>query len=146
MELLKTYIPFYKRNLAVAIPVILSQIGQVVVQMADTMMVGKLGADELASVSFAGAIFNVGMLFCMGTAMGLTPLVGKNISKGNHRISANLFQNSFLFNLVFGSIIALALLGLSFFMNDMGQTDRVAELAIPYFRIMLVSLDRKSVG
>ena len=41
---LKMYVPFYKRNLAVAVPVILSQIGQVVVQFADSMMVGRLGA------------------------------------------------------------------------------------------------------
>ena len=137
---IKTYIPFYKRNLAIAIPVMLSQIGQVVVQMADTMMVGRLGADELASVSFAGAIFNVGLLFCMGSAMGLTPLVGKSTSQGGHRQSAHLFQNSFLLNLMFGIGVSIILFGISFFMGNMGQTPRVAELAIPYFRILLVSM------
>ncbi|MGL4293767.1 MAG: MATE family efflux transporter [Bacteroidales bacterium] len=137
---LRTYVPFYKRNLAIAIPVMLSQIGQVVVQMADTMMVGRLGADELASVSFAGAIFNVGLLFCMGSAMGLTPLVGKSTSQGGHRDSAHLFQNSFLLNMFFGIGVAIILFGVSFFMDQMGQTPRVAELAIPYFRILLVSM------
>lgn len=137
---IKSYVPFYKRNLAIAIPVMLSQIGQVVVQMADTMMVGRLGADELASVSYAGAIFNVGLLFCMGSAMGLTPLVGKSTSQGGHRESAHLFQNSFLLNLLFGLGVAAILYGVSFFMNDMGQSPRVAELAIPYFRIMLISM------
>lgn len=137
---IKTYIPFYKRNLAVAIPVMLSQIGQVVVQFADTMMVGRLGTDELAAVSFAGAIFNVGLLFCMGSAMGLTPLVGKSSTQGEHRYSAHLFQNSFLLNTLFGIGVGLILFGLSFFMHQMGQTPRVAELAVPYFRIMLVSM------
>lgn len=137
---IKSYIPFYKRNLAIAIPVMLSQIGQVVVQMADTMMVGRLGADELASVSYAGAIFNIGLLFCMGNAMGLTPLVGKSITQGEHRRSAHLFQNSFLFNLLFAILVGAILYGVSFFMGDMGQTDRVVELAVPYFRIMLVSM------
>lgn len=137
---IKSYIPFYKRNLAVAIPVMLSQIGQVVVQMADTMMVGRLGADELASVSFAGAIFNVGLLFCMGSAMGLTPLVGKATSQREHRHSAHLFQNSFLVNMLFGIGVAIILFGLSYFMHQMGQTPRVAELAVPYFRILIVSM------
>ncbi|MDO5571767.1 MAG: MATE family efflux transporter [Bacteroidales bacterium] len=140
MDHFKTYLPFYKRNLSVAIPVMLSQIGQVVVQMADTMMVGRLGADELASVSYAGAIFNVGLLFCMGTAMGVTPLVGKNISCGRHKVSANLFQNSFLFNMIFGIAVGILLYVLSFFMGNMGQTERVVELAVPYFRIMVASL------
>ncbi len=137
---IKTYIPYYKRNLAVAIPVMLSQIGQVVVQMADTMMVGRLGADELASVSFAGAIFNIGLLFCMGSAMGLTPLVGKSISRRGHRESALLFQNSFVYNLFFALGIGAILYGVSFFMGNMGQNERVVELAVPYFRIMLVSM------
>ena len=82
---LKMYLPFYKRNLAVAVPVILSQLGQVVVQFADSMMVGRLGATQLASVSCAGAIFMVGMMFIMGTSMGLTPLVGQSAARGEHR-------------------------------------------------------------
>ena len=63
----KMYLPFYRRNLAVAIPVILAQLGQMVVQFADSMMVGRLGATELASVSFANAVFSVGVFFVMGT-------------------------------------------------------------------------------
>ena len=137
---IKTYFPFYKRNLAIAVPVMMSQIGQVIVQMADTMMVGRLGADELASVSFAGAIFSIGLLFFLGCAMGLTPLVGKSVSNGKHRESSGLFQNSFLFNLVFGLTVAAVLFIISFFMKHMGQTPRVVELGVPYFRIMLVSL------
>ncbi|MEG1616318.1 MAG: MATE family efflux transporter [Bacteroidales bacterium] len=137
---IKSYIPFYKRNLAIAVPVMLSQIGQVVVQMADTMMVGRLGATELASVSYAGAIFNIGLLFCMGSAMGLTPLVGKSTSQGGHRKSAHLFQNSFLLNVIFTVIVGLLLYGVSFFMGNMGQNSDVVDLAVPYFRIMLVSM------
>lgn len=136
----KSYVPFYKRNLAIAIPVMLSQIGQVVVQMADTMMVGRLGADELASVSFAGAIFNIGLLFCMGSAMGLTPLIGESVSQGTHKRSAHLFQNSYLFNMVFTLGVAALLYGISFFMGEMGQTERVVELGTPYFRTLIVSM------
>ena len=137
---IRTYIPFYKRNLAIAVPIMFSQIGQVIVQMADTMMVGRLGADELASVSFAGAIFNVGILFCMGCAMGLTPLIGTTISQHDQRKSAHLFQNSFIVNMLIGLPVLLILLAISFYMNRMGQTPHVAELAIPYFRILLVSM------
>lgn len=136
----KSYIPFYKNNLVIAVPVMLSQLGQVVVQMADTMMVGRLGAEELASVSFAGAVFNVGLLFSMGTALGLTPLVGKAFAEKKDGETVSLFQNSFILNLIFACLVGGVLFGVSFFMDKMGQTDRVAELAIPYFRIMVVSM------
>ncbi len=137
---LKMYVPFYKRNLAVAVPVILSQLGQVVVQFADSMMVGRLGATQLASVSFAGAVFTIGMFFVMGTSMGLTPLVGQSSARGEHRRCANLFQNSFVMNLLMGGLIILIMFAGSFFMDRMGQDTEVVELAVPYFRIMLVSL------
>jgi MATE family multidrug resistance protein len=125
MKNLKSYVPFYKRNLAVAIPVMLSQLGQVVVQFADTMMVGRLGTDQLAAV---------------GCAMGLTPLVGKASSQGDDRYSAHLFQNSFVLNMILGLGIGAILLVLSFFMGNMGQTPEVVGHAVPYFRIMVVSM------
>lgn len=39
----RKYLPFYKRNLKVAFPVMVTQAGQVVVQLADNIMVGHVG-------------------------------------------------------------------------------------------------------
>ena len=68
---------YYRRVLTLAFPVILSQAGQILVQLVDNAMVGRLGAVPLAGVSFANAVFF--MLFVLGTGMslGLTPLVGE---------------------------------------------------------------------
>ena len=129
---IKTYFPFYKRNLAIAVPVMMSQIGQVIVQMADTMMVGRLGADELASVSFAGAIFSIGLLFFLGCAMGLTPLVGISVSNGKHRESSGLFQTSFLFTLVFGLTVAAVFVIIPFFMSHIGHPPIVVYTGLPH--------------
>ena len=74
IELFRSYKPFYVRNLKIAIPAVLSQLGQAVVILADSMMVGRLGTDELAAVSFAGAIVLVGFLFALGITFGATPL------------------------------------------------------------------------
>ena len=71
------YIPFYKRNLHLAFPIVLSQIGQVMVSLIDNMMVGHVGTTELAAASFANSVFMIGMVFGMGITFGSTPLVGK---------------------------------------------------------------------
>ena len=68
--------PQYRENLTLAVPVMLSQVGQVVVQLADNAMVGRLGALPLAGVSFGGAVFVIFMFWGMGVSLGLTPLVG----------------------------------------------------------------------
>ena len=60
------YLPYYKRNLWLAFPVIVSQIGQVSVHFIDNVMVGHVGTVELAAAAFANSIFMVGMYFGMG--------------------------------------------------------------------------------
>jgi len=75
---LKEYLPFYRRNLKVAIPVMLTQAGQITVNLADNIMVGHLGTAELAGVSFANSIFILGMVFGIGFTQGLTPHVGQS--------------------------------------------------------------------
>lgn len=60
---------YYKQNINIAFPIMLSLAGQAIVQMADNIMVGQLGAPELAAVSLAGAI----IMNTMVVGMGLPP-------------------------------------------------------------------------
>ena len=85
---LREYVPFYKRNLKVAFPVMITQAGQVLVQLADNIMVGHLGAAQLAGVSFANAIIMIGLVFAIGFAQGVTPVVGQHFGKGDGRAVA----------------------------------------------------------
>lgn len=78
---LRNWLPQYRENLTLAVPVMLSQVGQVVVQLADNAMVGRLGALPLAGVSFGGAVFVIFMFWGMGVSLGLTPLVGEAYAK-----------------------------------------------------------------
>lgn len=64
---------YYSENLKIALPVILSFAGQSIVQMADTMMVGRLGAVPLAAVSLSCSIITNVMMIGLGIAMALTP-------------------------------------------------------------------------
>ncbi len=137
---IQDYLPYYKRNLKVAIPVMLSQAGQVLVQQVDNMMVGSVGTIELAAASFANAVFIIGMVLGMGFTLGLTPLVGHTFGAKNHKESANLLLNSTLTNTVIGLILCVLMYSVSFFMDQMGQEDEVVELAIPYYRILVYSM------
>ncbi|MBI9034578.1 MAG: MATE family efflux transporter [Bacteroidales bacterium] len=137
---LKDYIPFYQRNLLIAIPVVLSQAGQVMVQLADNMMVGHVGTRELAAASFGGSVFINGLIFGMGFSFGLTPLVGRAFGQSKFREAANLFQNSIAINIIMGFILMAVMYGISFFMDRMGQPEDVVSLAIPYYRILVLSM------
>ena len=78
-------------------PVILSQVGQITVQLADTAMVGWYGGDDptpLAAVSFGTSIFYIIFISAMGLAFGLTPLVGEHFARGDQRHAAHLLQTA----------------------------------------------------
>ncbi|MGL5786916.1 MAG: MATE family efflux transporter [Bacteroidales bacterium] len=139
-ELISSYKSEYRRNIELAAPILLAQAGQVLVQYADTIMVGRIGVDALAAASFGGSIAMLCLLICMGVSMGLTPIVGKLYSGGNHRDSSHFFQNSIVVNLLLAVILSILFYGISFLFSDMGQTPEVVEYSLPYYRMLIYSV------
>lgn len=137
---IKGYIPYYKRNLKVAVPIMLTQAGQITVNLADNIMVGHLGTAELAGVSFANSILILGMVFGIGFTQGLTPHVGKSFGKGDHARVGSLLESSITLNIIAGVILTLVMYGMSFFMNSMGQPEDVVLQAKLYYNTLLFSL------
>ena len=136
----KKYLPFYKRNMKVALPVMVTQAGQVIVQLADNIMVGHVGTAQLAGVSFANAIFLIGFVTLLGFSQGLTPLVGESYAKDQHDRASHLLCNSLTLNLCVYAAVGLLLMVIGFFMPRMGQDPQVVPYAQSYYFIMLVSL------
>lgn len=138
--MLKNYIPFYKNNLKIALPIVLTQVGGGIVALMDNVMVGHLGAVELASVAFANSIFVLGQVFVMGAVMGLTPLVGQAFVQSDLERVKALFYNALVFVCVLGLAVTL-ILGLVYpFFDYMGQDTNVVRWAKPYFLLQVFSL------
>jgi len=134
------YLPVYRKNLALAVPVIFSQIGQVTVNLVDSIMVGHIGTIQLAAASFATSVFMVGMLFGLGITLGITPLVGQSFNSGNSRNLGSWFKNGIIVNLIASVLICLAMSSVVLFMNRMGQSKEVVQKAIPFYLIHVSSL------
>lgn len=136
---IKQYIPYYKQNLRLAVPVIISQLGQMTVQLVDTVMVGRLSSHGLAAISFANSISWPVLLLGMGVAMGLTPLVGRAYSRNDFQRTTSLLKNSLLLNVLFAVAIMSLLLVISFFMDNMGQDPSIVATAREYYYYMVFS-------
>ena len=122
-----------------AFPVILSQVGQVTVQLVDNMMVGHVGTTELAAVSFANNVFMIGMYFGMGITYGLTPLVGKSFSKGKFQEVATLLKNGIFTHVVAAIVLTALMFGIYFILPILGQPPEVLNLTKPYFLLLCLS-------
>lgn len=130
----------YKATLTLAMPIVLTQVGQVTVQLVDNAMVGRLGAVPLAGVSFGGTVFFLTFIFVMGLAMGLTPLVGEQFSRNNYRQSAIYLQNAIVLYGIIAVLATLAQFSIIPLMYHMGQPVEVVDAAIPYFKYMALSV------
>lgn len=130
----------YGATLKLAVPIILSQVGQLTVQFVDNIMVGRLGAVELGGVAFAGNIFFFLYIFGVGLAMGLTPLVGELYSQGKHRKSASFLQNSVVLYVVIGIVICALQFATIPLFKYLGQPDDVVAVGMPYYRYLAWSM------
>lgn len=140
IDKIKEYEPFYVSNLKIAIPVILSQVGQGAVMMADTFMVGRLGTDELAAVSFSTSVQVAFFLFAMGVSFGLTPLVGQAYASGDKKKIHDFLRCSLVVNTLLMCCVCFLLWLFSFAFGLMGQEPRVVAFAVPYYRWIVLSL------
>ena len=138
-SLVKSYIPYYRRNLKVAVPVIIASAGQITVTMADNIMVGWVNAMELAAMSFTGAVYSIGMVFGMGFAIGVTPLIGISYGGNDFRKAASFFQNALLLNLICAALCMALMFLIGSFFDRMGQEEAVITIAKPVYRMLVLS-------
>lgn len=136
----RNYFPYYKRLLRLAFPLVLTQAGQMIVQLVDTAMVGRVGTVELAAASFANSIFVGIMVFGLGVFLGVTPLIGHALGAGKELKVASFIKNAFWLSVFLISILTFITWSLSWWMHLMGQPEAVWEMAIPYFRTLALSL------
>ncbi len=133
------YIPFYNRIVRLAIPVVLSQIGQVTVSLVDNIMVGHAGTLDLAASAFANNVFIIGMFFGMGITYGLTPLVGKAYGNNEPNKVVQWLKNGVFTHLLAGTALTVVMLGIYFLLPFMGQEPDILRLAKPYYLLLCAS-------
>ena len=117
--LLADYKKHYKETLRLGGPIMLGQLGVIVVGFVDNIMVGHHGATELAAASFVNNFFALVFIFGMGFSYGLTPIigglfVGKEYDKAGEMLRNSLFVN-FILSLLLVGIMSLLLLNIRIF-------------------------------
>lgn len=133
----------YKSILQLTWPVVLTQMGQVLTQFADNIMVGRYGGEDplpLAAVAFGGSVFFILFIAAIGIALGMTPLVGELYVLGGRKKLAELLQNGILFYTILGIGMTVLQLSVIPLMYHLGQPTEVVDMAIPYYRMLAYSM------
>ncbi|QNF34565.1 MATE family efflux transporter [Adhaeribacter swui] len=130
----------FKQNFFLAYPVVLSQLGHILVSVCDSIMVGRTGTLPLAAASLGNSIFTIFMVVGLGISLGITPLIAAADGRKNRRRISLLLINGVLICTVVG--VLLFLMGYSFspFLYYLNQPEQVVRLTIPYLNILFISL------
>lgn len=137
----QAYLPYYRRNLRLAFPVMLTQLGAALVGLFDSIMVGHYGTADLAAVSFSNALFFTVMVFAMGALMAVTPLVGYAVGAGESKEHiSGLLANGLIFTLLVAILALVLLVPCIPLLHRFGQEEEVVLAARPYFTLIVLSI------
>ena len=142
ISLYNKYKTYYRDNLKLAIPVVISQLGHTLVHTSDTIIVGHFaGTISLAAVSLASSIFVVPMVIGIGISYGSTPLIAQNNGRKNYAECGQLLSNSLLINLLSGIVLfGLISLGAVYFLDNLDQSPNVVSQARPFLLFLALSI------
>jgi MATE family multidrug resistance protein len=142
ISLYKKYKPFYTDNLHLAVPIVVSQLGHTLVNMADSIIVGHFaGTAQLAAVSLVNSIFMLILVIGLGISYGLTPLIAQEHGRKNHAECGKLLSNSLVINVAISILLFLFIhFGTLTIIDHIGQSPEVVRYAKPYLTFLGLSI------
>ena len=105
---------FYKMILAIAVPIIIQNLLTNLVSMADNIMVGQLGTDQMSGVAIINQLFFVFNLLVFGGMSGAGLFSAQYFGQKNNDGVRNVFRMKILI----GITIIIASLGVMLFLHE----------------------------
>ncbi|GAB3195910.1 MATE family multidrug resistance protein [Pontibacter aydingkolensis] len=134
------YKEHFSKNFTLAFPVVLSQLGHIMVSVFDSLMVGQIGTLPLAAASLGNSIFMITLVFGLGVSYSITPLIAAADGRKNYTRISLLLLNGLVSNVLLGILLFIAGYFLSPYITYLDQPEEVVRLAIPYINILFLSM------
>ena len=125
---------------ALGLPIVVGQIGNVVLGFADTLMVGHHSMEELAAASFVNTMFTLVVLFATGFSYGLTPVAGSLFGRGMKGDIGAAVKNSLAANMLLSAALVAVTVVFCLNIHRFGQPDELLPLMRPYLWVNIASL------
>lgn len=127
-------------TLRLAVPLMIGQLSQMLLGVADTVMIGQLGVTELAALTFASSLFHLPFVFGIGVLTAVSVFTS-NRRGANDAAGA---RGSCRHGLLLGTALGLLLFGISWLVSNhlgnLGQPPEVSGRTTVYFRILMASV------
>ena len=130
----------YGALVRIGVPIVIGQIGNVVLGFADNIMVGHHSTEELGAAGFVNTMFTLVVLFSTGFSYGLTPLVGSMFGRGDSDGIGRAVKNSLAANMVLSVVLVAVALAFCLNIHRFGQPEELLPLMRPYLWVNIASL------
>lgn len=136
----KKYSYHYRTLLSLGAPLVVGQVGTIVLGFADTLMVGHHSVTELAAASFVNTIMAIILVLALGYSYGLTPIIGQMYGSDNTKGIGNVVKNGMLAASTTSLLLLAVLAAVYLNISHMGQPSELLPLMRPYMLVNMISL------
>ena len=127
-------------TILLAYPVVLSQLGHVLVGVCDSVMVGQLGKLPLDAVGMGVSVTTLLLVLGLGISMGAVPRVAAANGRGDEEALGGLLVGTVWLNTLMGVLLAGLSKLLPWALPHLRQAPEVVALAAPWVRVVGLSL------
>ena len=136
----RRYAHHFRETLILSIPVVIGQLGFMLMGFIDNLMIGDVSYVHLSAASLANSLFFFIMVLGIGIVMAITPLVAEVHAAGDEKKVRDFFQQGIWVSLIMGVV----LLSLTFLSAELlpylDQPPEDVELAYSYLHIISISI------
>lgn len=129
-----------RQTLKLALPLIIGQVSQMLLGVADTVMLGRLGVTELAVLTFTNSLFYLPFVFGIGVLTAVSVFTSNARGAGDQAAGRASCRNGLYVSAGLGVLLFLATFALSFFLDRFGQPREVVASSQLFFQIIMLSM------
>ncbi len=129
-----------KDIIQLSIPLVLTQVGHIVVGIVDNIFLGHIGKTEQAAGILANNLYVFLLVFAIGVSYASTPFITTAKEKNDLKEQANLFKNSLWLNMSVAVVLFIVLFFSSGALQYMQQPKEVVQMAIPFYQVLIFSI------
>lgn len=129
-----------RQTLKLAFPLVIGQVSQMLLGVADTVMIGKLGVTELAVLTFANSLFYVPFVFGIGVLTAISVFTSNARGAGDTAAGRASCRLGVYISTVLGLLLFGLMWVLSLNLEIFGQPPEVEVRTGLFFQIIMASL------
>ena len=123
-----------------ALPLIIGQLGQMLISLSDTLMLGWLGVTPLAACSFANTLIYLPMMFGIGMSMAVSIRVSHARGANEPAVARAAFRHGLYITIALGILTLGIAAALTPFLGIFRQDPNVIAVVPTYFVIIAASM------